>query len=83
MGGLQDLGCQGLEGGEAGDDRAESELELFNIGPALDVKAGEVGQLGQGVRIKPLQVGQVMDRETLQAMQPVETFLCKNSYWVE
>ena len=83
VGGLQDLGRQGLEGREAGDDGAQAELELLNVGPALDVEAGEVGQLGQGVRIKPLQVGQVMDRETLQAMQAVETFLCKNSYWVE
>ena len=81
--GLQDLGRQGLEGREAGDDGAKAELELLDVWPALDVEAGEVGQLGQGVRIKPLQVGEVMDRETLQPMQPVETFLCKNSYWVE
>ena len=80
---LENLSRQGLEGREAGDDGAEAELELLDGGPALDVEAGEVGQLGQGVSIKSLQVREVMDRETLQSMQPVETFLCKNSYWVE
>ena len=83
VGWLQDLGGQWLEGREAGDDRAQTEFEFFNCRPALDVEVGEVGQLGQGVSIEPFQVREVMDKETLEPVQPVETFLCKNSYWIE
>ena len=73
--GLQDLGLERLEGGEAGDDGAQAELELLYLRPALDVEGGEVSQLGQGVRVEPLEVGQVVHHEALQAVEAVEALL--------
>ena len=75
MRGLQDLGLERLEGGEAGDDGAQAELELLDLWPALDVEGGEVGQLGQRVRVEPLEVGQVVHHEALQAVEAVEALL--------
>lgn len=81
--GLQDLGLERLEGGEAGDDGAKAELELLYLRPALDVEGGEVGQLGQRVRVEPLEVGQVVHHEALQPVEAVEALLGEDPDGVE
>ena len=80
---LQNLCLQSFKRGESRDDRAESELEFLDVWPALDIEVGKVGQLGEGVRIKSLEVRQVMDHEVLESCEAVETLLGQDADRVE